>query len=215
MAIPRRKRIFCNKNGANNGHSNIGNGQNSLYNRYDNRYGQCDIYYSDNIAEQNELALPKNIFCEKKEFTFFLSQNYGRYELSDYVLSTHECIEEKTEKDFVANVGRISVANNNNENNQKVLYPKMNENNEINKCIKTRFRETDIGLTQKDFSAFAKLHHSYLNLNEEIKLIENDNMKKQGYAFYSHLPQNICQQSLNPKQLSDQNINDDLLLPLT
>eukprot|EP01084_Bolivina_argentea_P175224 303493_1 len=84
-----------------------------------NRYGQPDIYYSDDIKQQNELALPKNIFMNKKDFTFFLTQNYGRYELSDYVLSTHECIEEKTEKDFIANVHRISIKNNNNNNKKK------------------------------------------------------------------------------------------------
>ena len=65
-------------------------------------------------------------------------------------------------------------------------------------------------MTDIDFSAFSKLHNKYLNLDDEIKYIEQDNMKKQGYAFYSHLPQNIAEQSLNPKQLTDQNINDDL-----
>ena len=182
--------------------SDAGTGDNSQSAEF-YRYGQPDFYYSNDWREQNELALPKNIFMDKADFTLFLNENYGRYELKDYVLSTAKCIEEKTKEMFVENVSRISTGNGS--------YDLDKENaNAMNECIASRFKETDIGLTELEFSAFTTLHDSYINLDQEIKLIEQDNMKKQGYAFYSNLPQNICEQSLNPKQLSEFSLNDDL-----
>ena len=139
---------------------------------------------------------------DKQDFTRFLHRNYGRYELNDYVLSTHECMEEKTQRDFVSNVKRISVDG----GGQLDDYQIPKSAKAINDCIQSRFKETDVGLSEQDFSAFAKLHCSYLNLDQEIKFIEQDNMKKQGYAFYSHIAHNLCHQSLNPKQLNDSHI---------
>ena len=75
---------------------------------------------------------------DKQDLTLFLKESYGRYELNDYVLSTHQCIEEKTEKDFIGNVNRMSV--NKQQHPHSVHY-----NGDINKCIKSRFKETDIG----------------------------------------------------------------------
>jgi len=183
------------------------------------RYGAPDVYYSDSAKEQQELALPKNIFLDKQDFTHFLNENYGRYELNDYVLSTHECMEEKTQADFVANVNRISVyaANENRAedgtitiNEDMRISPSTATPKQINECIESRFKETDVGLTDQDFSAFAKLHSEYLDLDQEIKCIDQDTRKVQGYAWYTHLPHNICNHSLNPKQLNDANIDDDL-----
>merc|ERR1712083_178591 len=128
-----------------------------------------------------------NIFMDKEDFTRFLHRNYGRYELNDYVLSTHECMEEKTQKDFVSNVNRISVYDGGNMKD----YPIPKSAKDINECIRSRFKETDVGLSEQDFSAFAKLHCSYLNLDQEIKFIEQDSMKKQGYAFYSQIARNL------------------------
>jgi len=165
------------------------------------RYGQPDFYYSNDWVEQNELALPKNIFADKQNFTMFLNEKYGRYELTDYVLSTAKCIEEKTLRHFVNNVDRISIGTHA-QNGSALDYHNVDLDG-LDNCIASRFKETDIGLSEQEFSAFTKLHNAHINLDEEMKFIEQDQMKKQGYAFYSHLPANVCEQSMNPKQLTD------------
>merc|ERR1712129_626009 len=103
---------------------------------------------------------------------------------------------EKTAESFAENVNKISTQSTWGDEAETISFAD----------IDSRYKETDIGLSEQEFSALTRLHNAHINLDEEMQFIEQDQMKRQGYAFYSNLPTNVCEQSLNPKQLTERDL---------